>query len=531
MITRLSSLALGATLLSSPFVLSLSPSEIPSDTPIASLVSSAKANLANGNANDALTYFDVAVLRDPQNYLTIFQRGATYLSLGNNGKASQDFDRALAIRPDFEGALLQRAKIKSRNADWTAAKKDYEKAKKTGGAEYVQLEEASGAAALAVDAEKAGDWENCVGHAGTAIMVASTSLSLRQVRARCRLERGEVLEAMSDLQHSIQLAPSSIEPHMQISSMMFYSVGDREKGIEQMKKCLRSDPDSKACSKLLRREKNLNKALTKVETLREKKQFNSAVKMLVPTGQDLGLIEEVKEEVKGAKEAGHIHENSPNELYNSLVELACEFYTEMNNMKKAGPFCTEALQNSPHSLAGLLYKAQTQLDNEDYEAAISTVETVKEHHPHASQQTQPLLQKAHTLLKRSKTKDYYKVLGVANDADELAIKRAYRRMTKQNHPDKAVAQGIEREQAQKKMAEINEAYEVLSDSELRQRFDRGDDPNNPEQQQGGPFHGSPFGQGAGGQQFFFRQSGGGGGQQFHFQQQGGGFQFPGGFGF
>ena len=329
MITRLSSLALGATLLSSPFVLSLSPSEIPSDTPVASLVSSAKANLANGNANDALTYFDVAILRDPQNYLTIFQRGATYLSLGNNGKASQDFDRALAIRPDFEGALLQRAKIKSRNADWTAAKKDYEKAKKTGSAEYVQLEEASGAAALAVDAEKAGDWENCIGHAGTAIMVASSSLSLRQVRARCRLERGEVLEAMSDLQHSVQLAPSSIEPHMQISSMMFYSVGDREKGIEQMKKCLRSDPDSKACSKLLRREKNLNKALTKVETLREKKQFNSAVKMLVPTGQDLGMIEEVKEEVKGAKEAGHIHKNSPNELYNSLVELACEFYTEV----------------------------------------------------------------------------------------------------------------------------------------------------------------------------------------------------------
>ena len=86
------------------------------------------------------------------------------------------------------------------------------------------------------------------------------------------------------------------------------------------------------------------------------------------------------------------------------------------------------------------------------------------------------------------------------------------------------------------MAEINEAYEVLSDPELRARFDRGDDPNNPEQQQGGPFHGSPFGQGAGGQQFFFRQGpgggGGGGGAQFKFQQQGGGgFQFPGGFGF
>ena len=329
MITRFSCIALGATLLYPPFVHSLSYSEIPPDTPISSLVSSAKANLASGNANDALTYFDVAISRDPRNYLTIFQRGATYLSLGNNGKATQDFDKALSIKPDFEGALLQRAKIKSRNADWAAAKADYEKAKKTGSAEYGVLEEASGAAALAADAERAGDWENCVGHAGTAILVASTSLHLRQIRARCRFERGEVLEAMNDLQHSIILAPSSIEPHMQISSMMFFSVNDREKGIEQMKKCLRSDPDSKACSKLLRREKQLNKALQKIDKLREKGQFNSAVKLLVKTGEDAGLIEEVKEQVKESMEAGHIHKNSPDELYNYLVEMACDFYTEV----------------------------------------------------------------------------------------------------------------------------------------------------------------------------------------------------------
>ena len=329
MITRLPWLALGASVLYSPIVLSLSPADIPSDTPISSLVSSAKANLAAGNANDALTYYDIAISRDPRNYLTIFQRGATYLSLGNNGKAKQDFDKALQIRPDFEGALLQRAKIKSRNADWAGAKGDYQKAKKTDAAEYAQLEEASGAAILAADAEKASDWENCVGHAGTAILVAGTSLDLRRRRARCRLERGEVLEAMSDLQHSIQLAPSSVEPHMNIASIMFYAVNDREKGIEQMKKCLRSDPDSKACSKLLRREKQLNKALTRVEQLRSKGQFNSAVKLLVKTGQDPGLIEEVKEEVQEAKNAGYIHPNSPNGLLDSLVEMACDFYLEV----------------------------------------------------------------------------------------------------------------------------------------------------------------------------------------------------------
>lgn len=201
----------------------------------------------------------------------------------------------------------------------------------------------------------------------------------------------------------------------------------------------------------------------------------------------------------------------PNELTVSL---------QMNNKKKALSYCEEALKLNPNSLPGLLSKAQRQLDDSDYGPAIATLNHAKEHHPSA-QQIQSLLQKAHTLLKRSKTKDYYKVLGVSKDADDRTIKKAYRTLVKTNHPDKA--QGMTKEQAEKKMASINEAYEVLSDPELRARFDRGDDPNSQEQQ-GSPFQGSPFGQGPGGQQFFFKQGAGSGGFQFQ-QGFGGGFPF------
>lgn len=139
-------------------------------------------------------------------------------------------------------------------------------------------------------------------------------------------------------------------------------------------------------------------------------------------------------------------------------------------------------------------------------------------------------------LKRSKNKDYYKVIGVGRDADERQIKSAYRKLTKQHHPDKAAQQGLSKEDAEKKMASINEAYEVLSDPELRRRFDMGDDPNSHEQQ-GHPFQqGSPFGGGGRGSNFGgFGGGGGGGGQQFQFKfggGSGGGFQgFPGGFPF
>lgn len=337
MITRLASIALGASLISLPFSLGISPSEIPSDTPISHLVSSAKENLAKGHANDALTYFDVAVSRDPKNYLTRFQRGATYLSLGKNAQANQDFDEVLRIKPDFEGALLQRAKIKSRNAEWKAAKEDYARAKKIDTPEYAQLEEAEGAAALAADAEKEGNWEACVSQAGTAILVASTTLSLRQTRARCRFERGEVLEGTSDLAHVLQISPSNIQPHLQISSMLFYSAGDTDKGVEQMRKCLRSDPDSKACSRLFRREKQIDKAIKHFDNMKAKRQFNSAVKLLIGSAEDQGLLADIKEEVKEGKEAGYIHTKSPDELYNRLIEMTCECYIEVRLISNHTP--------------------------------------------------------------------------------------------------------------------------------------------------------------------------------------------------
>lgn len=330
MITRFSTAALGAVILASSFASCLSPSEIPSDTPIASLVSSAKSNLAQGNAADALVYFDVAIQRDPQNYLTIFQRGATYLSLGKNAQASRDFDKVLTIRPNFEGALLQRAKIKSKNGDWKSAREDYEAVGKVDGPEIAQLEEAQGAASLAAQAEQAGDWEGCVSHAAIAIMVASTSLSLRQMRSRCRFERGEVLEGVSDLAHAVQISPGSTAPYMQMSSMLFYSVGDTAKGMEQIRKCLHSDPDSKACSKLYRQEKKSDKTLKQINALKDKRQLNSAVKLLVGGGgEETGLLEDVKEAVRSGKQAGHIHANSPDELYANLVELACEIMTDV----------------------------------------------------------------------------------------------------------------------------------------------------------------------------------------------------------
>ncbi|MCT4469827.1 DnaJ C-terminal domain-containing protein [Mycoplasma sp. HS2188] len=64
-------------------------------------------------------------------------------------------------------------------------------------------------------------------------------------------------------------------------------------------------------------------------------------------------------------------------------------------------------------------------------------------------------------------KDYYKILGISKDATEKEIKTAYRKLAMQYHPDK-----LKDGTSDKKMQEINEAYQVLSDKEKRANYDK-----------------------------------------------------------
>ena len=65
-------------------------------------------------------------------------------------------------------------------------------------------------------------------------------------------------------------------------------------------------------------------------------------------------------------------------------------------------------------------------------------------------------------------RDYYEVLGVSKDADEAAIKKAYRALAKKYHPDMNPGD----KEAEKKFKEASEAYAVLSDAEKRRQYDQ-----------------------------------------------------------
>ncbi|MBJ7390263.1 MAG: J domain-containing protein, partial [Chthoniobacterales bacterium] len=108
-------------------------------------------------------------------------------------------------------------------------------------------------------------------------------------------------------------------------------------------------------------------------------------------------------------------------------------------------------------------------------------------------------------------RDYYKTLGVAKTATADEIKKAFRKLARQHHPDLAK----DKKTAEEKFKEINEAYEVLSDAEKRKKYDELG-PN--WQQAGGGFRPPPggggfpggfggYGPGAGDEEFQFGGTG------------------------
>ncbi|WOO77898.1 DnaJ subfamily C member 3 [Vanrija pseudolonga] len=486
--------------------------------------------LAAGQYADAARAYGDAIEADPESYLNYYKRATAYLSQGRHGPALADFDASLRLNPGFAQAHYQKAKILAKEGDFAGAGselKAFGKSKK-GDVAADRLAAAVDTATKEENAAKSSakkkQWTNCVVHAGKAIEVGPHSKELRELRAQCATELGDVEGAYSDLTRLATLDPASQTLPVRLAAIAFF-VMNSDTYASHLKQCLHYDPDSKPCKKMHKLLRSLSKDSVKLNNLVEGGSNRKALLLARGEKGEDGLLvrfdNALKDQIKEGNIPAQFHALKTSVARMNLYALVCRAGVAANDLgAKTAEACNVILDMDPEDESGLVFKAEKLLKEEQFDQAVAVLQKAFEASGRQSQDIMNRLQKAQRLLKVSKQKDYYKVLDVPRDADERTIKKAFRRLAKKNHPDVGGSE--------EKMAQLNEAYEVLSDPKLREQYDNGHDPNDPTAGHGG---GNPFAHHGGGFQFQGFPGGGfpggfpgggfpgGGGQKFHFQFQ------------
>jgi len=464
---------------------------------VAQLQDKIKELSAQGNSKEVLDVYSAIIAKEPDYYLHYYKRAITYLSMGRTLSAADDLDRVISLKPDFDQALSSRGSIKFKQGKFALAEEDYKKVLKINPNNQAAKQKVEEIRTCQYEIAQAdallskGQHREAIPHLTLAMESAPHYDQIRMKRADAFMILGDIEMAMNDYKYAVHLKHDNFDALLKLAQLHF-SIGELDQSLEKLKDCLHYDPEHKGCFTYRKKVK----AIHKYDSAAEK--FINTSKWDLAAAQYLAALKEI--------------ESNNNFYFIRFNKKACHCYLKMKKGQEAIDYCTHALSRDENDLDALIDRAEAALLMEDYEAAVRDYKKAQS----ISQEQRVLegLQKAEGLLKQSKSVDYYKILGVSRTAPEQEIKKAYRKLAQEWHPDKY--KGEDKEKAEKKMAQINLAYEVLSDEELRKKYDVGEDPNDPQRNQGGnPWGGNPFGS-----PFHFHQGGGnpfgGGGFQFRF---------------
>eukprot|EP00064_Thunnus_orientalis_P001055 superscaffoldBa00000065_g1056 len=419
-----------------------------------------KKLLAAGQLADALSHFHAAVDGDPKNYMAFYRRATVFLAMGKSKSALPDLSRVIELKPDFTSARLQRGNLLLKQGRLDEAESDFKKVLKSNPSDKEEREAQS-------QLTKSDEIQRLVAQARSSYnskdyLTAATQLDTtcvwdvtsREMRAECFIQMGEMGKAISDLKAASKLKNDNTQAFFKLSTI-YYNLGDHEMSLNEVRECLKLDPDHKQCYSHYKQVKKLNKQI----------QYEDAVSKY---------------------EA--VMKTEPNVQHFSLLakERICHALAQSQQASRAISVCSEVLESDPQNVNALKDRAEAYVQEEQYEEAIKDYESAAQHSEN-DRQIKEGLERAQRLLKQSQKRDYYKILGVKRTAQKKEIIKAYRKLAQQWHPDN-FQDPAEKKKAEKKFIDIAQAKEVLTDPEMRTKFDQGEDPMDPESQQGHRHH-------------------------------------------
>jgi len=241
-----------------------------------------------------------------------------------------------------------------------------------------------------------------------------------------------------------------------IRGKALYYLGNTAVATSHFQNALQLDPDNSRCSLAL-------KLIRKIERL--KTEGNNT-------------FQEGKSQEAYNLYTDAINLDPDNDSYNSTLYCnRAAASIKLKNFKQGVADCDKALEKNPNYVKAFIRRAACKMEMEEFEDAVRDYTRANELDSNNSE-TIRNLKEAKLAAKKAKRKDYYKVLGVAKDATDYDIKKAYRKLALQFHPDKNSESEESKAEAEKKFKEVGEAYAILSDENKRKRYDMGVDDEN-----------------------------------------------------
>ncbi|KAJ4804942.1 DnaJ protein P58IPK [Rhynchospora pubera] len=430
------------------------------------------------------------------------KRASEMINLKQYDEALGVLGAALEIDPNHSEAYRQRAYIYRHKCRFDESERDYKKflelKPKSASAEkeLSQLGQAKSAMESAHSYFDSADFAKVLEYIDKIVLVFSpgcTKAKLLKLRALLALK--DYSSVISGTGYILKQEEDNLEALL-LRGRAYYYLSDHDVAMRHYQKGLRLDPEHGELKKAYFGLKNLLKKTKSAEDNLAKGKLRLAV-----------------EDYKSALAMDPNHSSYNVNLYLGL----CKVLVKLGRGKEAITSCNDALEIDGELLEALSQRGEAKLLVEDWEGAVQDLKEAAQKSPQ-DMAIREALMRAEKALKMSKRKDWYKILGVSKTASIAEIKRAYKKLALQWHPDK---NQDKREEAEAQFREIAAAYEVLGDDDKRARYDRGEDLD--EMGMGGGGGGNPFG----GQQFTFHFDGGFPGGGF----PGGGFHgggFPGG---
>lgn len=425
------------------------------------LRSMADEALMNGKAEVALQLLGRVITLEPLNERNYYKRSRVHTRMKRPAAALTDLDASLRLAPEYEAALTSRAKLlasvgRCREAveDWAVAKQLDRKHKAEIATGLAQAEDCAAAVGRLEQAQRKKDWRGQIDAVDALLQSVSTpGADLFLDRAHAHYELGDLYECIADAGRALKVDPDTLRA-LELRGSAYYRLGEYDMAKTHWQEALKRDPEHTGCKagyKLVR-------ALTK------KDRAGDAASR---EGRHLDAI-------ASWNEAVNVDPEHPLYVADAQLKIA-RAALALKDYGLALASADKALASDQESVPALLVKVDALLALEKFDDAVRAAKRAKE--LHRSEETDRAERKAAAALKQSKEVNYYKTLGVARDASSKDIKKAYRDAALKYHPDKISSDATEpeKEAAIKKFQEIAAAYEVLSDDELRAKYDRGED--------------------------------------------------------